>query len=143
MPDYLPQPEHRFTFGLWTVGNRGADPFGSAVRAPLSPVPPCFGREGWALSAGDVPGCCARLSMPVISTACTGSIHRSSPVCQLPRNSRNSASGRGAGSGGAAATSPADQSSTAATQLALCVIAGQPVVKLQVVRQFHIFQRTD
>ncbi|MEW5939027.1 MAG: xylose isomerase [Chloroflexota bacterium] len=38
MPDYLPQPKHRFTFGLWTVGNRGADPFGSAVRAPLSPA---------------------------------------------------------------------------------------------------------
>ncbi|MSR18847.1 MAG: xylose isomerase [Phycisphaerales bacterium] len=28
----------RFTFGLWTVGNRGADPFGSAVRPALSPV---------------------------------------------------------------------------------------------------------
>ncbi|HLJ80297.1 MAG TPA: xylose isomerase [Ktedonobacterales bacterium] len=33
-----PQPEDRFTFGLWTVGNIGRDPFGEPVRAPLSPV---------------------------------------------------------------------------------------------------------
>jgi xylose isomerase len=35
---YQPRPEHRFTFGLWTVGNRGRDPFGSEVRDPLDPV---------------------------------------------------------------------------------------------------------
>ena len=35
---YTPQPEHKFSFGLWTVGNRGADPFGAQVRAKLSPV---------------------------------------------------------------------------------------------------------
>ena len=35
---YLPKPEHKFTFGLWTVGNRGRDPFGDAVRPSLSPV---------------------------------------------------------------------------------------------------------
>jgi xylose isomerase len=35
---YEPKPEHRFSFGLWTVGNVGADPFGSAVRERLSPV---------------------------------------------------------------------------------------------------------
>lgn len=35
---YEPKPEHKFTFGLWTVGNRGADPFGGPVRAGLSPV---------------------------------------------------------------------------------------------------------
>ena len=34
---YAPRPEHRFSFGLWTVGHRGRDPFGDAVRAPLSP----------------------------------------------------------------------------------------------------------
>src|SRR6187200_1601477 len=33
-----PRPEHRFTFGLWTVGNPGADPFGRATRPPLDPV---------------------------------------------------------------------------------------------------------
>ena len=31
-------PEHHFTFGLWTVGNRGRDPFGHEVRPPLDPV---------------------------------------------------------------------------------------------------------
>jgi xylose isomerase len=35
---YEPKPEHKFTFGLWTVGSTGGDPFGSSVRAKLSPV---------------------------------------------------------------------------------------------------------
>jgi xylose isomerase len=38
MSNYTPQPEHKFTFGLWTVGNRGADPFGSAVREHKTPA---------------------------------------------------------------------------------------------------------
>ncbi|MDQ1679879.1 MAG: xylose isomerase [Frankiaceae bacterium] len=33
-----PKPEHKFTFGLWTVGWQGRDPFGEATRAPLDPV---------------------------------------------------------------------------------------------------------
>ncbi|HEU4326769.1 MAG TPA: xylose isomerase [Roseiflexaceae bacterium] len=36
--DYTPQPQDKFTFGLWTVGNVGRDPFGEPVRHPLSPV---------------------------------------------------------------------------------------------------------
>jgi xylose isomerase len=35
---YAPRPEHHFTFGLWTVGNPGRDPFGDPVRAPMSPA---------------------------------------------------------------------------------------------------------
>src|SRR6478672_5447104 len=35
---YVPTPADRFTFGLWTVGNRGRDPFGFEVRPPLDPV---------------------------------------------------------------------------------------------------------
>ena len=35
---YTPKPEDRFTFGLWTVGNRGRDPFGLETRPPLDPV---------------------------------------------------------------------------------------------------------
>lgn len=35
--DYQPLPEHKFSFGLWTVGNRGRDPFGDTVRPALSP----------------------------------------------------------------------------------------------------------
>ena len=38
MADFLPKPEHKFTFGLWTVGNAGGDPFGKAVRKALTPV---------------------------------------------------------------------------------------------------------
>ena len=36
--NYSSTPEHRFTFGLWTVGNVGRDPFGEPVRGALSPV---------------------------------------------------------------------------------------------------------
>jgi xylose isomerase len=36
--DLTPRPEHQFTFGLWTVGNPGRDPFGHEVRPPLDPV---------------------------------------------------------------------------------------------------------
>ena len=35
---YQPKPEHKFTFGLWTVGNPGRDPFGDVVRPPLKPT---------------------------------------------------------------------------------------------------------
>ena len=31
----MAQPENRFSFGLWTVGNRGRDPFGDAVRRTI------------------------------------------------------------------------------------------------------------
>jgi xylose isomerase len=33
---YAPTPADKFTFGLWTVGNPGRDPFGEPVRKPLS-----------------------------------------------------------------------------------------------------------
>jgi xylose isomerase len=35
---YDPTPKQKFTFGLWTVGNVGRDPFGVEVRDALSPV---------------------------------------------------------------------------------------------------------
>lgn len=35
---YTPTPQDRFTFGLWTVGNRGRDPFGVETRPPVDPV---------------------------------------------------------------------------------------------------------
>ena len=38
MTDYIPKPEHKFTFGLWTVGNVGRDPFGGPVRDVKSPA---------------------------------------------------------------------------------------------------------
>jgi xylose isomerase len=33
-----PTPDDRFSFGLWTVGYPGRDPFGDPTRAPLDPV---------------------------------------------------------------------------------------------------------
>ena len=35
---YTPRSQDKFSFGLWTVANRGRDPFGDVVRPPLSPV---------------------------------------------------------------------------------------------------------
>lgn len=35
---FKPLPEHKFTFGLWTVGQIGRDPFGSPVREPKTPA---------------------------------------------------------------------------------------------------------
>lgn len=35
---YVPTPADRFTFGLWTVGNPGRDPFGGPTRASMSPA---------------------------------------------------------------------------------------------------------
>jgi xylose isomerase len=38
MATYQPKPENKFTFGLWTVGNRGRDPFGGEVRGVKTPA---------------------------------------------------------------------------------------------------------
>src|SRR5690242_13585496 len=35
---FAPSKADKFSFGLWTVGNRGRDPFGDFVRPALSPV---------------------------------------------------------------------------------------------------------
>src|SRR6186997_1719881 len=37
MTTHQPTPADKFTFGLWTVGNRGRDPFGDFVRPALDP----------------------------------------------------------------------------------------------------------
>jgi xylose isomerase len=36
--NFTPRRDDKFTFGLWTVGNIGRDPFGEPVRTPRSPV---------------------------------------------------------------------------------------------------------
>jgi xylose isomerase len=38
MSSYKPKKSDRFTFGLWTIGNRGGDPFGEATRPRLDPI---------------------------------------------------------------------------------------------------------
>lgn len=35
---YAPRSEDHFTFGLWTVGNRGRDPFGFETRPSIDPI---------------------------------------------------------------------------------------------------------
>jgi xylose isomerase len=38
MPDLTPRPQDKFTFGLWTVGHKGNDPFGGETRPGVRPV---------------------------------------------------------------------------------------------------------
>jgi xylose isomerase len=38
MNTFLPKPDDKFTFGLWTVGSIGRDPFGGPVRDPKTPA---------------------------------------------------------------------------------------------------------
>jgi xylose isomerase len=35
---YQPRPADKFSFGLWTLGNRGRDPFGDVVRPRMAPT---------------------------------------------------------------------------------------------------------
>jgi xylose isomerase len=41
MASYEPTPKMKFTFGLWTVGNPGRDPFGGPTRETISPAKIC------------------------------------------------------------------------------------------------------
>lgn len=41
MAKYDPDPKMKFTFGLWTVGNVGRDPFGGPTREPVDPAELC------------------------------------------------------------------------------------------------------
>ena len=50
---YTPKPEHKFTFGLWTVGNRGRDPFGDFVRPILDPCSSAIAFDGWKEHGGE------------------------------------------------------------------------------------------
>src|SRR5687768_6788956 len=37
MSTLQPAPEHKFAFGLWTIGHPGGDQFGEVVRPPIEP----------------------------------------------------------------------------------------------------------
>src|SRR5436305_4196881 len=53
---FTPRPEDKFTFGLWTVGNRGRDPFGESVRPALPPpriVEKLAERGAWGVNFHD------------------------------------------------------------------------------------------
>jgi xylose isomerase len=57
MPDpFAAAPDDRFSFGLWTVGHRGGDPFGVATRPPITPeeIVARLGEVGaWGVSLHD------------------------------------------------------------------------------------------
>lgn len=53
---YIPRPEHKFSFGLWTIANRGRDPFGDAVRPTIPPndIATLLGEVGaWGVNLHD------------------------------------------------------------------------------------------
>ena len=53
---FEPRPEHKFSFGLWTVGNPGRDPIGDPVRPRLSPgaIAALLGEVGaWGVNLHD------------------------------------------------------------------------------------------
>ena len=72
---YAPKPEHKFTFGLWTVGNPGRDPFGA-------PDPPVLARSSSST--------CWPRSAPTASTSTTTTSSPSTPRPPSgPRSSRD------------------------------------------------------
>ena len=53
---FTPTPQDRFTFGLWTVGQQGRDPFGDPARPPMDPVYAVHrlaGLGAWGISLHD------------------------------------------------------------------------------------------
>ncbi len=55
-PIPAPRPADRFTFGLWTVGNTGRDPFGDPTRAAIDPcriVEKLAGLGAWGVNLHD------------------------------------------------------------------------------------------
>lgn len=56
MSTLQPRPEHRFAFGLWTVGRPGRDPFGEVARSAIEPsefVYRLADLGGWGVSFHD------------------------------------------------------------------------------------------
>jgi xylose isomerase len=56
MASYDPDPKMKFSFGLWTVGNPGRDPFGLPTREVISPTEICnlLGEVGaWGVNLHD------------------------------------------------------------------------------------------
>ena len=53
---YQPKPEHKFSFGLWTLGNRGRDPCDDVVRRTMPPneIASVLGQIGaWGVNLHD------------------------------------------------------------------------------------------
>ena len=74
---YEPKAQDKFSFGLWTVGNIGIDPFGEPVREALSPVQLVellaeVGAWGVNLHDNDLVPIDAKLERPGNTRACRG-----------------------------------------------------------------------
>ncbi len=65
MSNYTPKPEHKFTFGLWTVGNRGDDGWMSPVHKEFLVFPGLyrFAFKLKPLTSQDDPGSVARMKI--------------------------------------------------------------------------------
>jgi xylose isomerase len=95
MPDVLstdaliPSKDHRFSFGLWTVGNPGRDPFGLPTRAPLDPVETVerlaeLGAYGVSLHDNDlIPYGASVAERDRIVARFTGALHRTGLVVSM------------------------------------------------------------
>ena len=83
MDNYIPKPEHKFTFGLWTVGSIGRDPFGSrCVRSsPLSSSSTCWQKLAHMASTSTITTWCPSMPRPPSET---GSCTISSRRCRRP-----------------------------------------------------------
>ena len=71
--NYKPKPEHKFSFGLWTLGNRGRDPFGDVVRPSCLPtrLSRCSAEIGaWGVNLHD------NDLVPIDASACRARPHR-------------------------------------------------------------------
>ena len=66
-------PSDKFTFGLWTVGYNGTDPFGGPTRAPLDVV--------HVIEAGLL----RRLASPSMTTTCSPSVRPTERRNQIDR----------------------------------------------------------
>ena len=68
---YEPKPEHKFTFGLWTVGSTGRDPFGGAgARTALARWSwcTCWPRSALTASTSTITTWCRSMPPPPSAT---------------------------------------------------------------------------
>ena len=92
-----PGPEHKFAFGLWTIGHRGRDPFGDVVRPPIEPwefVHRLGDLGGWGVELPRRRSRAARIdARPSATTSSTASARRSTPRAWSCRWRRRTCSG--------------------------------------------------
>src|SRR5947207_3123577 len=109
---YEPQAEHKFSFGLWTLGNRGRDPFGDFVRPVISPIEivRTLGEVGaWGVNLHDdalVPIDAARKTTISMSTSLTKSTRSSAHETPNPMSPAEKSTWPPAATTAASYTSP-------------------------------------